>query len=355
MPVSIKDIAKLAGVSHSTVSRALRNSPLIPEATAERIREIARESGYTASAIGRGLVTNKTEAIGVVVTSIADPFNGEVVAGIEEVANRHGYSVILANSLAEPEREIAAVRGFQARRVDGIVVASSRLGALHSRLLAELRIPMVLLNNQHPSGFTNTVSVDNVHGAYRATLHLVKLGHKKIGYLGDKFGLHSEVERYAGYRKMMAEAGLQVRKEFVLQGDGKPEAALGAAAELLARPDRPTALFCYNDMTALGALHAAARQRISVPKELSVVGFDDIFFSRYLSAPLTTVAQPKRQLGSRATRLLLSVLAGKTTDTKVILRGQLVVRDSTAAVEENAPTSRFSPGKTRRPVLRNKV
>jgi DNA-binding LacI/PurR family transcriptional regulator len=129
MAVSIKDIARLAGVSHSTVSRALRNSPLIPPPTARRIKQIAVETGYSASAVARGLVNRKTEAIGVVVTSIADPFNGEVVAGIEEIANRHGYSVILATSQADPEREMTVVRSFRERRVDGILVASSRLGA----------------------------------------------------------------------------------------------------------------------------------------------------------------------------------------------------------------------------------
>ncbi|MGH9584285.1 MAG: LacI family DNA-binding transcriptional regulator, partial [Bryobacteraceae bacterium] len=150
MTVSIKDIGRLAGVSHSTVSRALRNSPLIPAETARRIQKIAKEAGYSASAVARSLVTRKTHAIGVVVTSIADPFNGEVVAGIEEAANRHGYSVILASSQADPEREIAVVRSFQERRLDGILVASSRVGALYMPLLSELKIPVVLINNQHP-------------------------------------------------------------------------------------------------------------------------------------------------------------------------------------------------------------
>ncbi len=134
MAVSIKDIARLAGVSHSTVSRALNRSPLIPLETAERIQQIAKEQGYTASAVARSLVTRKTEAIGVVVTSIADPFNGEVVAGIEEVANQEGYSVVLATSQADPTREMAVVRSFRERRVDGILVASSRLGAQYQQL-----------------------------------------------------------------------------------------------------------------------------------------------------------------------------------------------------------------------------
>ncbi len=210
MPVSIKDIARLAGVSHSTVSRALHSSPLIPTATADRIKKIAVEQRYMASAVARSLVTSKTEAIGVVVTSIADPFNGEVVAGIEELANEHGYTVILANSQADATREVAVVRSFQARRVDGVLVASSRVGALHTPLLSELKIPIVLLNNQHPSAYVHSVRFDNVTGAYQAVRHLIELGHRRIAYLGDRFGLHSDAERHEGYRRMVAESGLPV-------------------------------------------------------------------------------------------------------------------------------------------------
>jgi DNA-binding LacI/PurR family transcriptional regulator len=203
MAVSIKDIARLAGVSHSTVSRALRNSPLIPPATAERIQKIAQEAGYTVSAIARSLVTNRTQAVGVVVTSIADPFNGEVVAGIERKANENGYSVILADSQADPEREVAVVRSVRERRVDGILIASSRVGSLYGSMLSELEVPIVFLNNQHEAGLIHSVSIENEEGAYQATRHLIALGHRRIAYLGDRIGLHSDEERYAGYRRAL--------------------------------------------------------------------------------------------------------------------------------------------------------
>jgi DNA-binding LacI/PurR family transcriptional regulator len=346
MAVSIKDIARLAGVSHSTVSRALRNSPLIPAQTAQRIQEIAKDAGYAASAVARSLVTRKTEAIGVVVTSIADPFNGEVVAGIEEMANEHGYSVILATSQADPEREITVVRSFQERRVDGILVASSRVGALYMPLLSELKIPIVLLNNQHPSEFVHSVTIDNAGGAFQATRHLIELGHERIGYVGDQFGLQSDAERYAGYVNALSEAGLHAPREFVARGDGKPEGAMDAIKLLLARRDRPTALFCYNDMSALGVLQEAERRRLSVPSDLSVVGFDDIFFAGLLHPPLTTVRQPKKQIGRRAMELLLAVLRNESTEKTVVIKGELVIRGS---------TSRFDSGKTQQRDLRNKV
>jgi len=330
MAVSIKDIARLAGVSHSTVSRALRNSPLIPARTAQRIQKIASETGYSASAVARSLVMRKTHALGVVVTSIADPFNGEVVNGIEEIANRHGYSVILANSQANPDREVTVVRSFRERRVDGILVASSRVGALYVPLLSELQIPIVLINNHHPSEFVHSVTIDNVQGAYDATRYLIELGHTKVAYLGDRFGLQSDTERFSGFEKAMHEAHLPVRKEFLLRGDGKPQGAMTAAAELFSRPKQPTAMFCYNDMSALGVLQEAESRHISVPGDLSLAGFDDIFFAPLLKPPLTTIRQPKREIGERAAELLLAVLGGEQTEKTVVIRGELVVRGSTA-------------------------
>jgi len=330
MAVSIKDIARLAGVSHSTVSRALNRSPLIPPATAERIQRIALEKGYTASAVARSLVTRKTKAIGVVVTSIADPFNGEVVAGIEEVANQEGYSVVLATSQADPRREMTVVRSFRERRVDGILVASSRLGAQYQPLSAELEAPIVLLNNQHPSDLAHSVSIDNADGGYQATAHLIALGHRDIAYIGDESGLHSDKERFHGFRAAMNKARLKVRPELVVRGDGKLEGGKKRAAELLKLPATPTAIFCYNDMTALGVIDAVEAAGFHVGREVSVVGFDDLFFAASLQPPLTSFRQPKKELGKQAMQLLLAILRHQPAQRKVVLRGELVVRGSSS-------------------------
>jgi len=333
MAISIKDIARLAGVSHSTVSRALRRSPLISPETSERVRQIAEREGYTPSALARGLVTNRSEAIGVVVTSIADPFNGEVVAGIEEVANRHGYMVLLATSQADPEREVSVVRSFQARRVDGILVASSRVGALHTPLLTELRIPIVLLNNQHPSIFVHSVSCDNRAGAYLAAHHLIDLGHREIAYLGDAHGLHSDSERFEGYQKAMRQAGYPVQQRLVVRADGKVAGARLAAQQLFSA-NRPTAICCYNDMAALGVFAEAAACNLKIPEDLSITGFDDIFCAPYLCAPLTTVRQPMKELGRQATEMMLALLRGEETERAVLIKGDLIVRGSTAKPRE---------------------
>ncbi|HEX4747911.1 MAG TPA: LacI family DNA-binding transcriptional regulator [Bryobacteraceae bacterium] len=329
MAVSIKDIARIAGVSHSTVSRALRNSPLIPQPTAERIQQIARERGYAASAVARSLVTRKTHTIGVVVTSIADPFNGEIVEGLDEVAHAHGYSIILAMSQANADQEIAVVQSFRERRVDGIIVASSRVGSLYLPLLSEMQIPIVLLNNQSPRTLAHSVTIDNVDGAYQATTHLIGLGHTRIGYLADQFGLQSDSERLKGYKKALKEGGLPFLSELVAAGDGKTNGAREAATKLLPIA-AATAVFCYNDMSALGVLEAASEVGLRIPEDLSVVGFDDIFFAKHLLPPLTTVRQPKREIGQAAMSRLVGLLAGTLTDSQTVFKGELIVRESTA-------------------------
>jgi DNA-binding LacI/PurR family transcriptional regulator len=328
--VSIKDIARAAQVSHSTVSRALRNSPLVNADTRELIRKIAEEQGYTVSAVARSLVTRRTNTIGVVVTSIANPFVGEVVGGIEEFALAHGYSVFLATSHADPTREMRAVRSFHEHRVDGILVNSSRVGALYLPLLSEMRVPIVLINNQHPGEFIYSVTIDNLNAGREATRHLVDLGHQRIGYVGNQFGIQADTERFAGYRQVLEEAGLGFEPELVAHGDGGPEGGLRAMRRLLQLPEPPTAVFCYNDMEALGALRAARERDLKVPGDLSVVGLDDLYLSSYSDPPLTTVRQPKHEMGRLAAQILVDLLAGGKPEVQVTIPGTLVVRESTA-------------------------
>lgn len=333
---SIKDIGRLANVSHSTVSRALRGSPLISPETAARIRELAEQTGYRPSAVARSLVTSRTDTIGVVVTSIADPFAAEVVLGIEDAANANNYSVILANSNALPDREIKVVRAFEERRVDGIIVTSSRVGATYVELLSRTRVPIVLLNNQHPSDYVYSVMIDNVGASMCATRHLIGLGHRRIAYIGDRFGCQSDTERFSGYLSALDLAGLPFTPEYVTHGNGRPECGTSTMEALLALPSPPTGVFCYNDMTAIGALRAVAERGLRVPDDLSLVGFDDLFVAQYSTPPLTTVRQPMRDMGRLALETLVKLLSGGSTQPSIKLSGELIVRQSTASPKENA-------------------
>jgi DNA-binding LacI/PurR family transcriptional regulator len=328
--VSIKDIARRARVSHSTVSRALRGSPLVNPKTAQRIQKIATAANFRVSAVARSLVSRRTFTIGVVVTTIADPFNAQVVSGIEDVANQRGYSVFLANSKSDPDREVRVVNSFDERRVDGIIVTSSRVGTLYNSLLAHLHIPVVFLNNHNPAEYANAVSIDNFQASKAAVEHLIALGHRRIGYLGDAFGLQSDGDRQAGYRAAMEGAGLKIGRRSVEMGNGHAEGALRAMVRMLDSGNQPTALFCYNDMTALGALRVIHEHGLRVPEDISLVGFDDLPVTEYTNPPLTTIRQPMEQMGRRAMEILNELLNGKKPERETKFPGELIVRQSTA-------------------------
>ena len=296
--------------------------------TAEAIRQKAKQMGYRASAVARSLVTQKSQTLGVIVSSISDPFNGEVVRSIEETAYESGYSILLANSQADPDRIIRIIRSFQERRVEGILVTASRVGALYAPLISETKIPIVLINNRHSSELVHSVVIDNEESAREATKYLIEIGHRRIAYIGDRLGFQSNIERFSGYQRALVEAGIPFRPELLAHGDGRPRAAAQAMKRLLVLPERPTAVLCYNDMSAMGALYAASQSGICVPRDLSVVGFDDLYFARYLSPPLTTIRQPKRSMGRQATRLLFDLLEGKMVEASIAVKGRLIIRAS---------------------------
>jgi DNA-binding LacI/PurR family transcriptional regulator len=333
-PASIKDIARLAGVSHSTVSRALHNHPLVNPETSKKILRIAQKHGYRPSAAARSLVTQRTYTIGVVVTNISDPFVAGVVGGIEEVASAQGFSVFLANSNADPDQEIRVVESFDERRVDGIVVTSSRVGALYVPVLSRRQVPIVLLNNQHPSQCAYSVVIDGFQGSMDAASHLIELGHCRIAYLGDRLGRQSDTERFEGYKAALDAAGIRSNRQLVVRGDGRAEGAIDAMARLLALPRPPTAVLCYNDMSAVGAMHRIRAAGLSIPGDISVTGFDDLHISQFLNPPLTTIRQPMFEMGRMAMETLIAILAGNASQQNIKVPGTLIVRGSTAPPKE---------------------
>jgi DNA-binding LacI/PurR family transcriptional regulator len=198
-----------------------------------------------------------------------------------------------------------------------------------------MQVPIVLLNNQHPSQFAHSVMIANVQASLDATRHLIALGHRRIAYLGDRYGHQSDTERFAGYRQALEEAGFPFEPQLVAHGDGKPEGAETAMAVLLAFPQSPTAVFCYNDMSALGAMRRIRNHGLRIPDDISVVGFDDLYISQYLYPPLTTVRQPMRQMGRMAMETLLRIFAGAESGHDIKVPGELIVRQSTAPPKEN--------------------
>jgi LacI family transcriptional regulator/LacI family repressor for deo operon, udp, cdd, tsx, nupC, and nupG len=327
VPVTIKDIAKAAGVSHTTVSRALNGNPAISAETTTRIRNLAQQMGYTPSAVAQSLLSQQTWTIGMVITTIADPFVAQVVQGVEQVAQAADYSVFLTSSHNNPQQELAVVETLQRRRVDAIIVTSSRVGSLYSSQLDQIQVPIVLINNQEEGEYLRSVAVDDEQGAQLAVEHLIALGHRRIGYIGTNNRPGSNRRRIAGYKAALRAAGIDFDPDFIINPTAQADLDRGQAGLSLYHSLRATAIFCYNDLMAIGLLMACRQHGVVVPDHLSVVGFDDIEAAQYVSPPLTTVSQPRLKLGQLAMKMTLDLL-GKEDVHDLVLACELVVRKS---------------------------
>ena len=337
MAITIKDIAEQAGVSHSTVSRALRYSPLFSVDTADRIRKIALELGYQPSAAARSLKTHQTRVLGVVVSSIADPFFSEILQGIEDVAQANNYSLFIAASQRNFEREQSIVKTMRVHSVDGVIICSTSFSASQRRSLTEFGIPIVVINNQAAEDYRYSIYHDDVDGSRQITRHLIELGHTKIAYLGNSLSGRTTFDRLSGFQKEMENTGLAIPPEYIIHvAGGGPDNGIAGVDILLDLPDRPTALICFNDMMAIGVLKSLQQSGIQVPEDFSVTGFDNIVFSAYTNPPLTTFDQPKRSIGSKAAEQLFALLNSTPDENTAyqpkihMLQGRLLVRKSTA-------------------------
>lgn len=336
MSITIKDVAKQAGVSHSTVSRALHGSSLISDETIERIRQIANEMGYSPSATARSLKTNRSHALGVIVSNIDDPFFSEILQGIEETAQERGYSMLMAASQRDPERERAIVQDMRERHVDGLIICSASFSVEQRRKLLEYGIPIVMVNNQAAEEYRYSIYHDDVDGSRQVTRYLIELGHQRIAYLGNSLSGRTTLDRLNGFRQEIKSAGLNIFTGYTHEVPGsRPNDGLAALDHFLSLPQPPTAIFCYNDMLAIGVLNGLHKANIRVPADISVVGFDNIVFSAYTNPPLTTFDQPKRYIGAEAARLILGLLdsyKGEEALEQQIqkLKGSLLVRQSSA-------------------------
>jgi DNA-binding LacI/PurR family transcriptional regulator len=336
--VTIKDIARVAGVTHSTVSRALNEHPGIAPETSARIKRIAAELGYVPSGVARGLKTKRSNALGVIVSRIDDPFFGEILQGIEDVAREAGYSLLVAASHRNFEREQAIVQAMGERRVDGLIVCSTHFGKEHEQKLRAYGIPIVAVDNQALSDYRYSIYHDDFYGSQQATQHLIDLGHVRIAYLGNEKAGRTTQDRLDGFCRTMKDADYPVGDEYIFHGpDGTPAGGVAGAEYFIQREERPTAIVCFNDMMALGVLQAYKNAGLGVPEDCSVVGFDDISIAAYAEPALTTFEQPKYQLGLTAAQMMLHLVdsadgaASASPPETRILRGKMVVRGSTAA------------------------
>ncbi len=336
MPVTIKDIAKAAGISHATVSRALHNHPAISKETVERVQQLAREMGYIPSQAARSLKTRHSHALGVIVSNIDDPFWGEVLYSIDEVCRAANYSLFIMTTHRDKEREKEVVQTLVQRGVDGVILCAPQFSEKQSQLIKSYGLPMVIVNNEGSVDSPYLVFNDDINGIRLAARHLIELGHRRIAFLGNAVGGRTTAEREKGFRQELRDSGVAVLEEYIRLTESETLAAgFNGARELLAIDPRPTAIVCYNDVLAIGVYSAVTQAGLRIPDDISITGFDDISVAAYLVPPLTTIRQHKAELGSVAANMMLEVLARKEEGIedleprRVNLPNELLVRAST--------------------------
>lgn len=334
--VSIKQVAEIAGVSIATVSRCINNPAQVRERTRVKVQAAIVETGYSPNTIAQSFRRGRTNIIMVVIPSIGDPFFTEVMQGIRSVVAEHGYSIIIneTNFNTMSAEEVGAI--MLSRQADGFILLASFFPFGNEVLArAEKRSQPVVIGCETISASLAdipSVHIDNVAAAREATDFLISKGHSRIAFISGQSTSLLTKDRESGYRTAMHKARLPVEDGWVLEGKLSIEGAGNACKQLLEHPDRPTAIFCANDEMALGCMHQIKKQGLSIPEDVSVMGFDDIRYAALMEPALTTIAQPARQIGERvAIRLFKAIDSGDQLNNEpVILPHELVVRDSVA-------------------------
>ncbi|MDN3615408.1 MAG: DNA-binding transcriptional regulator CytR [Vibrio gallaecicus] len=328
---TMKDVAQLAGVSTATVSRALMNPEKVSSSTRKRVENAVLEAGYSPNSLARNLRRNESKTIVTIVPDICDPYFTEIIRGIEDAAVEHGYLVLLGDSGQQKKRESSFVNLVFTKQADGMLL----LGTDHPFDLSKPEQknlpPMVMACEFAPDLELPTVHIDNLTSAFEAVNYLTQLGHKRIGQISGPTSATLCQFRQQGYQQALRRAGITMNPAYGTVGDFTFEAGAQSIRQLLALPEPPTAIFCHNDAMAIGAIQEAKKLGLRVPQDLSVVGFDDIKFAQYCDPPLTTISQPRYEIGRQAMLMMLDVLKGNDVQAgSRLLETELIVRGSTA-------------------------
>lgn len=335
--VGIKDIAHLAGVSIATVSRTLRNPQCVAAATREKVLCAVEVSGYTPNNLGVSLRTSKSKNIVVIIPDVSDSFNSGLIKALEHVAHKSGYSILLGDTQGKESLERSFGDMVKSRQADGIISFSHRLPfhVDHENPNIEPLPPLVNSCESVPFDGIPRVLIDNIAAAKEATNYLLSLGHKEIAVITGDMNTPSSRDRLAGYRQALYESEIELNLGFIKYGSYTVEDGEKLASELIALDDKPSAIFCFSDEIALGCYHSLSKNRLNVPKDMSIIGFDDSKFSRYFSPPLTTIAQPVTEIGIRCMSLLIELIEDKKpAHFDHILPHKLIIRDSTQIAPE---------------------
>ena len=331
-PATIRDVAGELGMSVATVSRALSQPELLRPETRERVLAVVAKLGYRPNVLARSLRRGQTHAIVLVIPKLS-PFFLEIFAGAEEAAQTAGLAVLLGNSDAKPEREEAYFDQVMSGRADGIILLTGALPPAYADGKRAIP-PMVAVLERLPGYDAPVVRIDHRSASAEVTKHLIDLGHRRIAHITGSKTVDSTGHRLAGYKDALSAGGIAFDEELVVQGSFSMQSGADAMEKLLALDAPPTGVFAGNDEMAFGAVKAARVHGLSVPEDLSMVGFDDQTTAAFYNPPLTTIHTPCREIGRRATQELIEQIAGREVTREVVLPTKLVVRDSSAAPRE---------------------
>ncbi len=337
MPLTLEDIAHLSGVSRSTASRVINGDVNVKEDTRRKVLEVINSYNFQPNLVARGLVTGRTNVIGVVIpvgvsVIFTDPYFSQFLQGVSAVCNSRNYSVMLW--LAEPEYERSMIsRILHNGLVDGVVVAKTLINDPIVESLAASKLPFILIG-KHPTVEVDYLDVDNEKAAYMATMHLVRLGYKRIATIMGPQDQMVGHDRYQGYLQALQESQISPRLELAVEGDFTEESGYSSMNRLL--NFKPDAVFVASDTMAYGAMRALREANLRIPEDVAVIGFDDIPASSKTIPPLTTVRQPISQMGSKAADVLINLIeTDSRSNRKVIMDTELVVRESCGATKRH--------------------
>ncbi len=330
---TIKDVAKLAGVSTTTVSHVINKTRFVAKDTQLAVGEAIRELNYSPSAVARSLKVNRTKSIGLLASTSEAPYFAEIIESIEHHCYARGYTLILCNSHNDFDKQRAYLAMLAQKRVDGLLIMCAEYPAPLLDILNDYRqIPMVVMDWTEDQDTSTDRIIDNaVLGGLMATRYLIERGHRDIATIPGQLARNTGGGRHRGYLQALAEAGIPVNNDWIVQGDFEPESGYQAMKKILAYPQRPTAVFCGGDEMAMGALCAIDEQGLRVPEDISVIGYDNVRHSRFFSPALTTVHQPKEVLGESAIAMLLDRILTKRENAQTIeVTPSLIERRSVA-------------------------
>jgi LacI family transcriptional regulator len=326
--VTIKDVAREAGVSVATVSRVWNEADFVSPETRQRVAEVAARLGYSPHGAARSLITRTTHALGVLLPDLYGEFFSEIIRGIDHTAQAAGYHILVSSSHDSKDEIDAALRSMRGR-VDGLIIMSPDLDAQQTLHSLQGSFPVVLLNGGAETTAFDSITIENHAGAREMVLHLIARGHRRIAMIGGPQRNYDAAERLRGYQSALEESGIAADASMLMQGDFSELSGHRAVHELLTLGQRPTAIFAANDSMAIGALSALRENGLRVPDDMAVAGFDDIPLARYMNPPLSTVHVDISQLGERAAALLLvSLQKGNRSHEQLRLPTTLVIRAS---------------------------